>query len=92
MTESGFTFNPTFSSDSKWIVYTGPERKADSLHSPRSTGIWRIPIEGGEPVPLFDKAANRPAVSPDGRWVAFFYNEAEGPKSERGFKLGSRSF
>ncbi len=35
--------------------------------------LWKISLDGGEPVQLTDYYAIRPAISPDGRRVAFFY-------------------
>jgi len=41
-------------------------------------GVWKVPIEGGDPVRLSDTAgsspsATSPAVSPDGKWIAYSY-------------------
>jgi Tol biopolymer transport system component len=52
---------PTCSPDG-WVVYTGPGQR-----------LWRVPIEGGEPVPVSDVRASCPSVSPDGRLVACWY-------------------
>jgi len=51
-----------FSADGKWVVYSkhGPER-----------GIWKVPVEGGNPVRLSDTYADSPMVSPDGKMVAY---------------------
>jgi eukaryotic-like serine/threonine-protein kinase len=35
--------------------------------------LWKISLDGGEPVQLTDYYAIRPAISPDGSRVAFFY-------------------
>ena len=35
--------------------------------------LWKVPIEGGEPVRLTEFHALRPAISPDGRNIAFFF-------------------
>ena len=40
-------------------------------------GIWKVPIEGGEPVRLIDGEAMYPAISPDGRWIAYSYDDKE---------------
>jgi Tol biopolymer transport system component len=59
---------PDFSPDGKWVYYskTGRER-----------GIWKVSIDGGEPVKVL---ANNdwtafPAVSPDGKILAYSYRE-----------------
>jgi serine/threonine protein kinase/Tol biopolymer transport system component len=59
---------PDFSPDRKWIVYTksGVEK-----------GVWKVPIKGGDPVRLNEAEAWAccAAVSPDGRWIAYFYRD-----------------
>jgi Tol biopolymer transport system component len=37
--------------------------------------LWKVPIEGGEPVSLTDKPSFRPVVSPDGKLIAYDYWE-----------------
>jgi serine/threonine protein kinase/Tol biopolymer transport system component len=51
-----------FSADSEWVVYSkrGPE-----------SGIWKVPIAGGNPVRLSDANAGSPIVSPDGKMIAY---------------------
>ena len=39
---------------------------------PRATGLWRVPLDGGEPALLTGRPGYLPAVSPDGARVAFF--------------------
>jgi eukaryotic-like serine/threonine-protein kinase len=53
---------PDFSTDGRWVMYakSGPEK-----------GVWKIPIEGGDPVRLNDVDAYSPAVSPDGKMIAY---------------------
>jgi Tol biopolymer transport system component len=56
---------PDFTPDGKWVVYGkwGPE-----------WGIWKFPLEGGDPVQLnHTRYAAFPAVSPDGRMLAYTY-------------------
>ena len=57
-----------FSSDGAWVIYAG--------HGPEK-GIWKIPIEGGNPVRLSDVDATHPVVSPDGKMIAY-HDVAEG--------------
>jgi len=66
LTSSGFSSFPDFSPDGKWVVYAnlGAER-----------GIWKVPIEGGDPVRLNNEAMDLAAVSPDGRWIAYSYRD-----------------
>jgi Tol biopolymer transport system component len=59
---------PDYASDGRWVIYakSGPEK-----------GIWKIPIEGGDSVRLNDADALMPAVSPNGKIIAF-HDVAEG--------------
>ncbi len=61
---------PQFSSDGKFIIYQHFEAGV-------TTTMWRIPIEGGTPVKVTDGFAVRPAVSPDGKWLGFWYNDGQ---------------
>jgi len=58
----------SFSSDSGWVIYAkdGPEK-----------GIWKVPIQGGDPTRLGDVEAASPVVSPDGKMIAY-HDVAEG--------------
>jgi Tol biopolymer transport system component/DNA-binding winged helix-turn-helix (wHTH) protein len=57
--------------DNRWVVYStvGFNQKA---------GIWKVPIDGGDAVPLTDKPASWPVVSPDGKLVACTYQAMPG--------------
>jgi Tol biopolymer transport system component len=60
-------FGTDFTPDSKWVVYT--RRGADG-------GLWKVPIEGGEPVRLnATKDAYHPAISPNGKMLAYSYHD-----------------
>lgn len=56
--------------DSTGVVYAG-----------RDGGLWLQPIDGGAPRCVVaggeERAAQAPAVSPDGRWVAYVVDQAE---------------
>jgi eukaryotic-like serine/threonine-protein kinase len=53
--------------DGKWVVYS--KYGAD-------TGIWKVPIKGGDPVRLNNThEAKYPAVSPDGKMLAYSYRD-----------------
>jgi Tol biopolymer transport system component len=62
--------NPRFSPDGRWIVYR--------TSSGRPT-TWKVPADGGEPVPITDKMSFSPTVSPDGRWIAYLYQDDNAP-------------
>ena len=66
LTNSGGEDWPAFTPDGRSVVYTvigGPDRFT----------IWKVPIEGGEPVRLTDRLALQAAVSPDGKLIALSY-------------------
>jgi Tol biopolymer transport system component len=52
--------------DGKWVVYYAAK------------SINKVPVEGGVPVPLIEKPTNSPALSPNGRFLAFFTNDQQG--------------
>jgi Tol biopolymer transport system component len=58
---------PQSSPDSRWVVF----------HSNRNgpISVWRVSIDGGEPVRLADKLTLGPSVSPDGSQIACVYRE-----------------
>ena len=62
-----------FSADGEWVVYSkgGPER-----------GIWKVPVEGGNPVRLSDTYAGSPIVSPDGKKIAYHAFSGSSPNVE----------
>jgi TolB protein len=35
--------------------------------------LWKVAIDGGDPVQLTNKSSELPAVSPDGKWIACLY-------------------
>jgi Tol biopolymer transport system component len=56
---------PHCSPDGKWVAYQrdpGPS-------------VWKVSIDGGQPVRLTEKITSRPAFSPDGNQIACFYKE-----------------
>jgi len=61
--------NATISPDGKWVYYnTAIDLK-----------LWKVPIEGGEPVKVTDQYALYPALSPDGKLIAY-YHVSNGPQ------------
>ena len=59
-----FRSRPTCTPDGKWAVYA-------------KDGIWKIPIEGGDPVRLSTAEGVRyPVFSPDGKMLAYSYGDS----------------
>ena len=70
--------HPEPTPDSRFVVYA-----SFSNWSPGIAGkptLWRIPIEGGEPVQLSATPASIPKVSPDGKLIAFEYFPGADPQ------------
>jgi eukaryotic-like serine/threonine-protein kinase len=55
--------NATISPDGKWVYY----------NSSADHALWRIALDGGEPVKLVDDYSIYPSVSPDGKLIASFH-------------------
>ncbi|MEO6393594.1 MAG: winged helix-turn-helix domain-containing protein, partial [Pyrinomonadaceae bacterium] len=53
---------PCYSGDGNWVFYTLPRDK---------WSLWKVASQGGEPVRITDYPAVQPAVSPDGKLIAY---------------------
>jgi len=71
---------PSLSPDGRWVVYTSSTSGNPSL--------WKVSIDGGEPTQLTAATTGRPWVSPDGKWIACFYQD---PK-DGNFKIALMPF
>ena len=60
-------FNPIFSPDGQWLMYGGRGK------------IWKVSINGGEPLPAGEGFPHTLSVSPDGKLRAYLQ---QGPESE----------
>ncbi|MDQ3666881.1 MAG: protein kinase [Acidobacteriota bacterium] len=69
LTNGNFDNNPRISPDGQWVVY--------SSYLSGKLLLWKVPIGGGEPTQLTHVFATEPDVSPDGKLVACFSNDAE---------------
>ena len=63
------------SPDGRWIVYSSLAAEPDNLSKYK---LWKIPAEGGTPVPLTEHDAYSPHFSPDGQWISYYYFDATG--------------
>jgi Tol biopolymer transport system component/DNA-binding winged helix-turn-helix (wHTH) protein len=62
-------FFPHVTPDGRWIVY-----QSELTIDPR---LWKVPIDGGTPVQVTATRGAKPAVSPDGKAVAYTYLDIE---------------
>jgi Tol biopolymer transport system component len=74
LTNGGEEASPRCSPDGKWVVYEGID--SSELRS------WKVPIDGGEPVAISDKGFYRPAISPDGKFMANLHNAKQNHRTE----------
>jgi serine/threonine protein kinase/dipeptidyl aminopeptidase/acylaminoacyl peptidase len=66
LTNGGGESSPQCSPNGRWVDFNS-----------RSTGtpLLKVPIDGGEPVPIAEKPSDFVAISPDGKWVASLHFE-----------------
>lgn len=57
-------FFPFCTPDGAWVVFQR------GMLEPR---LWKMPVDGGESVQLTDSRVMRPAVSPDGKLIVYYY-------------------
>ena len=58
LTNGDIELSPACSPSEQSVIYWTPN------------SIWKVPIDGGEPVQVIEKAPGLPAISPDGKWIA----------------------
>ena len=63
--------------DSRWVVYA--TNGYPTLNG-KNPAVYKVPIDGGEPVLLNDQSASWPFTSPDGRSVVCTYQPAAGDR------------
>jgi Tol biopolymer transport system component len=64
---------PACSPDGRWVVYSqgGPDT------SNESKTLWKVPIDGGHPIPLIDTPSGGAAISADGSQIATWYMQGK---------------
>ena len=85
LTELSFNAGPpVWSRDGRVIFFTGDEREDDELDSENSGDIWAVDALGGTVRRLTTNPGTEsaPAVSPDGRRVAFLSTPARGSQTD----------
>ncbi len=76
--------NPVWSEDGRVIFFTGDERQDDELDSENTGDIWAVDINVGTVRRLTSNPGTEsaPAISPDGRRMAFLSSPARGSQSD----------
>src|SRR6202140_1328833 len=72
LTFGGGNSYPSVSPDGHWVLYDNQSGKPT---------LWKVAIDGGDPVQLIDKNARMPVASPDSQFIACSYygeNESRG--------------
>jgi eukaryotic-like serine/threonine-protein kinase len=78
LTQGEGEYFPTCTPDGKWVVYT-------PLSAGSKLTLWKVPIDGGDPIQINERVSVKPVISPDGKWVAF---QTGGDQPASGPKLG----
>ena len=63
LTKGEIEDSPRITPDGKWVVYHRSQKEGN---------IWKVSIDGGEPLPVVTEDALYPALSPDGKMLACF--------------------
>ena len=66
LTRGRYDDEPVCSADGKWVLYIGND-------DGKSPTLRKVPIEGGEYVSLTEEFAQHPALSPDGKVIAYYF-------------------
>lgn len=66
---------PACSPDGRFVVF-------QSMRSGSWT-IWKVGIDGGSPVQLTNQASELPSISPDGKFIAYFYSDEHANNQSR---------
>ncbi len=59
---------PVVSVDGRWVIFES-ERSG-------SATLWKVSIDGGAPLQLINRPSRLPAISPDGKQIAYYFTDA----------------
>jgi Tol biopolymer transport system component/DNA-binding winged helix-turn-helix (wHTH) protein len=71
---------PVCTPDGQWVIYS-------TFVDGKMPKLRKVPIGGGEPIALTDEYALYPAVSPDGKTIAYYYMDTKGEQRRRNIVL-----
>ena len=63
---TGHETDSSLSNDGKWVVYASMYRNGSSYEQ----SLWKIPVEGGEPIRLKQTGCDMPHFSPDDKYIS----------------------
>jgi serine/threonine protein kinase len=87
LTDGSGDDSPSCSPDDKWVIYLHKISYSGDPSLWKIPSLWRIAIDGGEPVQLTDKQVSRPVISPDGKLIACSYNSGPPTLSKGQWKI-----
>jgi Tol biopolymer transport system component len=64
--------NPYCSGDGKWLAYVAAQ-------AGKPSSVWRVNIDGSNAQPMTEQDSYTPAISPDGKLLAYVFGEWHGP-------------
>src|SRR5437867_7844673 len=75
LTRGSSDARPQCTPDNKWVIYTS--------HDTEPPTLWKVPIDGGNPVQLTHYFSQLLAISPRDGQIAYAYDEQENSKRRR---------
>lgn len=69
LTNGNYDIKPSVSPDSQWVVYAS--------YSSGKLVLWKVPLNGGPATQLTNVSSSDPDISPDGKLIASFHNDAQ---------------
>jgi Tol biopolymer transport system component len=66
---------PVCSPDGRFVVFMSGRSG--------TPGVWKVGIDGGPPVQLTKAPGELPTISPDGKWIAYFYSDEQSNNQPR---------